>query len=76
MLQRVARWSVAHRRRVMIGWVAIAVLTTVVAGSVGLILVVVGVALLVATTAIYFLGRNRIRASSEGFSSAQGHGAE
>ncbi|MGZ4225400.1 MAG: MMPL family transporter [Solirubrobacteraceae bacterium] len=35
MLQRVARWSVAHRRRVMIGWVAIAVLTTVVAGSVG-----------------------------------------
>ena len=47
---------------------------TVVAGSVGLILVVVGVALLVATTAVYFLGRNRMRASSEGFSSAQGHG--
>ncbi len=35
MLQRLARWSVAHRRRVIIGWVAIAVLTTVVAGSVG-----------------------------------------
>ena len=42
---------------------------TVVTGSVGLILVVVGVALLVATTAVYFLGRNRMRASSEGFSS-------
>ena len=40
---------------------------TVVAGSVGLILVVVGVALLVATTAVYFLGRNRMRASPEGF---------
>jgi len=47
---------------------------TVVTGSVGLILVVVGVALLVATTAVYFLGRNRMRASSEGFSSMQGHG--
>ena len=35
MVQKLARWSVAHRRRVMIGWVAIAVLTTVVAGSVG-----------------------------------------
>ena len=35
MLQKLARWSVAHRRRVIIGWVAIAVLTTVVAGSVG-----------------------------------------
>ena len=35
MLQRVARWSVAHRRRVIIGWVAIAVLTTVVAGAIG-----------------------------------------
>ncbi|MGZ4198414.1 MAG: MMPL family transporter, partial [Solirubrobacteraceae bacterium] len=35
MLQKVARWSVAHRRRVIVGWVAIAVLTTLVAGGVG-----------------------------------------
>jgi protease PrsW len=47
---------------------------TVLAGSVGLIAIVVGVALLVATTAVYFLGRNRIRASSEGFSSVQEQG--
>ena len=47
---------------------------TVLTGSVGLIAILVGVALLVATTAVYFLGRNRIRASSEGFSSVQGHG--
>jgi RsiW-degrading membrane proteinase PrsW (M82 family) len=46
----------------------------VVAGSVGLIAILVGVALLIATTGVYFLGRNKIRASSEGFSSAQGHG--
>ena len=43
-------------------------------GSVGLIAIVIGVALLVATTAVYFLGRNRMRASSEGFSSISGHG--
>ncbi len=47
---------------------------SVVTGSVGLIAIVVGVALLVATTAVYFLGRNRMRASSEGFSSVSGHG--
>ena len=38
-----------------------------VAGSVGLISIVIGIALLVATTAVYFLGRNRMRASSDGF---------
>src|SRR4029077_10600762 len=41
----------------------------VVAGSVGLIAILVGVALLIATTGVYFLGRNRMRASSDGFSS-------
>jgi len=45
---------------------------SVLAGSVGLIAIVVGIALLVATTAVYFLGRNRMRASSEGFSSMSG----
>ena len=45
---------------------------SVVVGSVGLIAIVLGVALLVATTAVYFLGRNRMRASSEGFSSMSG----
>ena len=44
----------------------------VVVGSVGLIAILLGVALLVATTAVYFLGRNRMRASSEGFSSMSG----
>ncbi len=46
---------------------------SVLAGSVGLIAIVIGVALLVATTAVYFLGRNRMRAISEGFSSMSGH---
>ncbi len=30
-----ARWCIAHRRRVVIAWIAIAVLTTVLAGAVG-----------------------------------------
>jgi RsiW-degrading membrane proteinase PrsW (M82 family) len=46
---------------------------TGVAGSVGLISILIGIALLVATTAVYFLGRNRMRASSDGFpASGQG----
>src|SRR5690349_15234854 len=36
----------------------------------GLTTILIGIALLVATTAIYVFGRNRIRTSSEGFSSA------
>jgi len=36
----------------------------------GLISIVIGIGLLVATTAIYILGRNRLRTASEGFSSA------
>src|SRR5258707_2011059 len=40
---------------------------TAVVGSVGLISILIGIALLVATTAVYFLGRNRMRASSDGF---------
>jgi RsiW-degrading membrane proteinase PrsW (M82 family) len=47
---------------------------SVVAGSVGLIAILIGVALLIATTAVYFLGRNRMRTSSDGFSSTSGHG--
>ncbi|MEZ5822098.1 MAG: PrsW family glutamic-type intramembrane protease [Bradyrhizobium sp.] len=46
----------------------------VVAGSVGLISIAVGVALLIATTAVYFLGRNRMNASSDGFSSTSDPG--
>lgn len=49
---------------------------TIVAGSVGLISIVIGVALLVVTTAVYFLGRNRLRASPEGFSTMSGKAAE
>lgn len=44
-----------------------------VASSVGLISILIGIALLVATTAVYFLGRNRMRASSDGFT-ASGQG--
>ena len=31
---KLARWCISHRRRVVVGWVAIAVLTTIVAGVV------------------------------------------
>jgi protease PrsW len=41
---------------------------------IGLTSILVGCALLVATTAIYILGRNRIRTASSGFSSASGQG--
>src|SRR3982075_1199820 len=41
---------------------------------VGLVSILIGSALLVATTAIYILGRNRIRTTSQGFSSAPGRG--
>jgi len=39
---------------------------------IGLTSIVVGITLLAATTAVYILGRNRMRAPSEGFSSASG----
>src|SRR3954447_8280196 len=41
---------------------------------IGLISIVVGSALLLVTTGIYILGRNRIRSALPGFSSAPGHG--
>ncbi|MGA7803050.1 PrsW family glutamic-type intramembrane protease [Bradyrhizobium sp.] len=41
---------------------------------IGLTAILLGAALLVVTTAIYFLGRNRMRATAEGFSSASGRG--
>ncbi len=41
---------------------------------IGLTSILLGCALLVVTTAIYFLGRNRMRTTAEGFSSASGHG--
>ena len=41
---------------------------------IGLTAILLGAALLLVTTAIYFLGRNRMRATAEGFSSASGHG--
>jgi len=40
----------------------------------GLVSILIGLALLVATTAIYIFGRNRIRTTPEGFSSAPGRG--
>src|SRR5665213_723454 len=41
---------------------------------VGLVSILTGIALLVVTSAIYILGRNRIRAASQGFSSASDQG--
>jgi hypothetical protein len=41
---------------------------------IGLVSILIGGALLVATTAIYFLGRNRMRTTSKGFSSVPGRG--
>ena len=41
---------------------------------IGLVSTVIGIALLVVTSAIYILGRNRMRGSSQGFSSAPGQG--
>ncbi len=40
----------------------------------GLTSILIGIGLLVATTAIYVLGRNRMRTTSQGFSSASGQG--
>jgi len=41
---------------------------------IGLVSIVIGIALLVVTAAIYMLGRDRLRAGSQGFSSASGSG--
>jgi RsiW-degrading membrane proteinase PrsW (M82 family) len=41
---------------------------------VGLLSIVIGIALLIVTTAIYILGRNRMRTQPQGFSSASGPG--
>jgi protease PrsW len=46
--------------------------TALVLIPVGLVSIVIGIALLVATTAIYILGRNRMRTPASGFSSARG----
>ena len=40
----------------------------------GLTSILIGLALLIATSAVYIFGRNRIRTTSEGFSSVQGSG--
>ena len=41
---------------------------------IGLLSILIGFALLVVTTAIYFLGRDRMRTTSHGFSSVPGQG--
>ena len=42
--------------------------------AVGAVIGLIGLALLVATTAVYIFGRNRLRTTSDGFSSAAGQG--
>jgi hypothetical protein len=41
---------------------------------VGLVSILIGIALLLVTMAIYILGRNRMRTTAEGFSSVPGQG--
>jgi RsiW-degrading membrane proteinase PrsW (M82 family) len=41
---------------------------------IGVVTITIGIALLVVTTAVYVLGRNRMRGTSQGFSSASGQG--
>ena len=41
---------------------------------IGVVTITIGIALLVVTTAVYVLGRNRMRVTSQGFSSAPGQG--
>jgi RsiW-degrading membrane proteinase PrsW (M82 family) len=41
---------------------------------IGLTAILLGAALLIVTTTIYFLGRNRMRTATQGFPSASGHG--
>jgi protease PrsW len=48
--------------------------TSLVLVPVGLVAILTGIALLVVTTAIYVLGRNRMREAPQGFSSAPGQG--
>jgi hypothetical protein len=45
---------------------------TLVLFPIGLFSIVIGIALLVVTTAVYMLGRDRMRTNAEGFSSAPG----
>ena len=45
-----------------------------VVGAIAMTAILLGLALLIVTTAIYILGRNRIRTSADGFSSAPGGG--
>ena len=45
---------------------------TLVLVPIGLVSILIGSALLIATTAIYILGRNRIRTTASGFSSVPG----
>src|SRR5689334_1951577 len=47
---------------------------TLVLVPIGLTSILLGSALLIVTTAIYVLGRNRIRTAAQGFSSVPGHG--
>jgi hypothetical protein len=47
---------------------------TLVLVPIGLASILLGSALLIVTTAIYVLGRNRIRTAAQGFSSVPGHG--
>ncbi len=63
VLTSVQRWLVDPERNIALVLVPL-----------GLVSILIGTALLVATTAIYILGRNRMRTADSGFSSAPGGG--
>ncbi len=63
VLSSIHRWFVNPERN-----------TALVLVTLGLLSILIGMALLIATTAVYVLGRNRMRTTSEGFSSPPGQG--
>ena len=63
VLTSIHRWLINPDRDVALALVPI-----------GLTSILIGAALLIATTAIYILGRNRIRSAPQGFSSVPGQG--
>jgi RsiW-degrading membrane proteinase PrsW (M82 family) len=63
VLTSIRRWLIDPERNVAVVLVPL-----------GLVSILIGAALLVVTTAIYILGRNRIRTTDPGFSSAPGQG--
>ena len=63
MLTSIHHWLINPERNLTLALIPI-----------GFVSILLGLALLIVTSAIYILGRNRIRTSADGFSSAPGGG--